>query len=234
MALCVVGGFRCAPQRMACELFNREIRMKSRRPSSRRWLAEHEQDAFVHRARAEGWRSRAVFKLIEIQKRERILRPGMTCIDLGASPGGWSQYAAGIVGTRGRVVALDRLPMEPVTGVEFIHGDFHEPEVLETLKRVLGESRADLVMADMAPNLTGMGAIDQPRAMALAELARDLACEVLVPGGNLLVKTFQGEGFQDLVNDLKTRFQVVKTRKPAASRARSNEVYLVARNYRMV
>ncbi|MGH8495619.1 MAG: 23S rRNA (uridine(2552)-2'-O)-methyltransferase RlmE [Gammaproteobacteria bacterium] len=205
-----------------------------RSKSSGRWLAEHEHDEFVRRARAEGWRSRAVFKLMDIQKRDRILRPGMTCIDLGASPGGWSQYAAGISGDKGRLIALDILPMEPLDGVEFIQGDFHETAVLESLKRALGGAGADLVMSDMAPNLSGMTAVDQPRAMALAELARDLAVEVLKPGGDLLVKAFQGAGFQEFARGLRTTFGGLKTRKPPASRPRSNEVYLLARNYRIV
>lgn len=208
--------------------------MKNRSRSSGRWLAEHEQDAFVRRARAEGWRSRAVFKLMDIQRRERILRPGMTCIDLGASPGGWSQYASTIIGARGRIIALDILPMEPLAGVQCILGDLHEPESLEALKRALGGAPAELVLSDMAPNISGIAAVDQPRAMELAELARDLAYEVLEPGGSLLLKAFQGAGFQELVRSLRTGFGTLKTRKPPASRPRSNEVYLLARNYRMV
>jgi len=205
-----------------------------RSKSSGRWLAEHEQDAYVRRARAEGWRSRAVFKLMEIQRREHLLRHGMTCIDLGASPGGWSQLAARAIGPRGRVIALDMLPMQPLAGVQFVLGDFNEPAVLETLLGRLAGGQADLVMSDMAPNLSGMAALDQPRVMQLAELAHDLAQKALRPGGDFLVKAFHGEGFEAFRGRLRDTFGSVKACKPPASRARSSELYLLARNYRMV
>jgi 23S rRNA (uridine2552-2'-O)-methyltransferase len=208
--------------------------LSRRSKSSGRWLAEHEQDAYVRRARTEGWRSRAVFKLMEIQRRERLLRHGMTCIDLGASPGGWSQFAARAVGPRGRVIALDILPLAPLAGVEFVHGDFNEPAVVETLIGRLAGGQADLVLSDMAPNLSGMAALDQPRAMELAERAHDLAQQVLRPGGDFLVKVFQGENFDAFRGRLRGTFGSVKACKPPASRARSSELYLLARNYGMV
>ena len=188
----------------------------------------------MRRARTEGWRSRAVFKLMEIQRRERLLRHGMTCIDLGASPGGWSQFAARAVGPRGRVIALDILPLAPLVGVEFVHGDFDDPAVVEALIGRLAGGKADLVLSDMAPNLSGMAALDQPRAMELAERAHDLAQQVLRPGGDFLVKAFQGEGLDAFRGRLRRTFGSIKACKPPASRARSSELYLLARNYGMV
>ncbi len=208
--------------------------MTSRRSkSSRRWLAEHAADGYAQRARQEGWRSRAVFKLSEIDKRDRLLHAGMTVVDLGASPGSWSQYAVSKLGPRGRVLALDLLPMEPLTGVEFIQGDFTEEAGLQALLEALAETPVDLVMSDMAPNISGVSAVDQPRTMLLVELALELARQVLRPGGSLLVKAFQGAGFQGFVVTLGSEFGSVRVRKPAASRGRSREVYLLAGNYRM-
>lgn len=203
----------------------------TRSKSSKRWLREHFDDPYVRRAQEEGYRSRAAFKLLEIQKKDRLLRPGMTVLDLGAAPGGWSQVAARIVGPRGRVIATDLLGVEAIPGVEFIQGDFREDEVLQRILASLGDSRADLVISDMAPNLSGMGAVDQPRAMYLAELALDLARETLRPGGDLLVKLFQGEGFDAFMSALRSHFGRVQIRKPKASRPRSRELYVLARNY---
>lgn len=208
--------------------------MARRSKSSRRWLREHFEDAYVKRARQEGWRSRAVYKLIELDEKYHLLRPGMTVVDLGAAPGGWSQYAAYRVGERGRVLALDLLPMDPVAGVDFIQGDFREAAVLEACRERLGGAPVDLVLSDMAPNLSGMEAVDQPRAMYLAELAEDFAREVLAPGGTFLAKLFQGAGFDALVRRARSDYAQVRVRKPRASRPRSREVYLVASGRRMV
>ncbi len=205
----------------------------ARSKSSSRWLKEHFADEFVKRAQTEGWRSRAVYKLSEIQEKDRILRPGMTVVDLGAAPGGWSQYAAKMVGERGRVIALDILPMDGLPGVEVIEGDFREEAVLAELVRVLDGRRVDLVISDMAPNTSGMRAVDQPRAMYLAELALAFARQNLRPGGDLLMKVFQGEGFDALLRELRAAFGSVASRKPRASRGRSAEMYLLARNYRL-
>lgn len=201
----------------------------ARSKSSRRWLKEHFEDEFVKRAQREGYRSRAVFKLDEIQHKDHIFRPGMAVVDLGAAPGGWSQYAARLTGRKGSVVAMDILPMEPLPGVEFVQGDFRDDPVLERLLALLRGREIDLVMSDIAPNISGMDAVDQPRAMYLAELAVDFADSVLRPGGDLLVKLFQGEGFDALLKDLRGRYETVVMRKPRASRARSREVYALAR-----
>lgn len=203
----------------------------ARSKSSNRWLQEHFNDAYVKRAQQEGYRSRAVFKLLEIQDKDKLLRPGMTVVDLGAAPGGWSEVAVGLVGDRGRVVALDILPMDAIAGVEFIQGDFREDEVLERLIECVGNRPVDLVMSDMAPNISGTKAVDQPRAMYLAELALDLARRVLAPGGDFLVKVFQGEDFDTYLREVRESFGKVMIRKPKASRPRSREVYLLARNY---
>ncbi|MGD2031106.1 MAG: 23S rRNA (uridine(2552)-2'-O)-methyltransferase RlmE [Gammaproteobacteria bacterium] len=207
--------------------------MARRSKSSRRWVSEHESDEFVRRARQEGWRSRAVFKLEEIQRKDHILRPGMVVVDLGAAPGGWSQYARHVMGDRGEVFAVDILPMDPVAGVTYIQGDFCDEKVLEELEDALEGKNVDLVLSDMAPNISGITAVDQPRAMYLAELALDFARSHLVAGGALVAKVFQGEGFQEFIRELRASFGSVRTRKPAASRARSREVYAVARNYRV-
>ena len=199
-----------------------------RSKSSRQWLDRHVNDEFVKRAQKEGYRSRAAFKLLEILEKDRLVKPGQTVVDLGATPGGWSQVVRRLVGKNGKVVAMDILPLEPLDGVEFIQGDFRENGPLEALKETLGGSPVDLVISDMAPNVSGMNAVDQPRVMYLCELALDFAREVLSPGGSFVVKVFQGEGFDDFVRALRLDFARVVTRKPAASRAKSREVYLVA------
>ncbi|MFO1420176.1 MAG: 23S rRNA (uridine(2552)-2'-O)-methyltransferase RlmE [Candidatus Competibacteraceae bacterium] len=204
----------------------------ARSKSSARWLREHFTDEYVKRAQQEGYRSRAVYKLLEIDEKDRLLRPGMTVVDLGAAPGGWSQLAARLVGGQGAVVALDLLPMEPMPGVEFVEGDFREVAVLERLLDVLGGRPVDLVLSDMAPNASGIKAVDQPRGMYLAELALDFSRRCLRPGGDFLVKVFQGEGFDAFLKDLRAAFVSIASRKPRASRARSAEQYLLARNYR--
>jgi 23S rRNA (uridine2552-2'-O)-methyltransferase len=201
----------------------------ARSKSSHRWLKEHFDDEYVKRAQREGYRSRAVYKLEEVQQRDHILKPGMAVVDLGAAPGGWSQYAVGLVGRKGSVVAMDILPMEPLPGVAFLQGDFREEAVLEQLLNLLNGQEIDLVMSDIAPNISGMGAVDQPKAMYLAELAVDFADKVLRPGGDLLVKLFQGEGFDALLRELRERYDKVVIRKPKASRPRSREVYALAR-----
>jgi 23S rRNA (uridine2552-2'-O)-methyltransferase len=203
----------------------------ARSKSSKRWLGEHFSDEFVRRAQQEGYRSRAVYKLIEIQKKDHILKPGMTVIDLGAAPGGWSEYAISKLGGKGRLIALDILPMDPIAGVEIIQGDFQENAVLERLLEVIGGTNADLVISDMAPNISGMGAVDIPRAYHLADLALDLARQVLKPGGGLLVKLFQGSGFDAFQQELKGSFKRVSMRKPKASRLRSREIYALATGY---
>jgi len=202
-----------------------------RSKSSHHWLREHFDDPYVRRAQQEGLRSRAVYKLMEIDERDHLLRPGMTVVDLGAAPGGWAQYAAYRVGEGGRVFALDILPMDALADVTFIQGDFHEQTVVDRLLAALDGRSVDLVMSDMAPNISGMKAVDQPRAMYLCELALDLARQILAPGGDLLMKAFQGEGFDALLRELRGSFARVSTRKPKASRPRSPEVYLLARNY---
>jgi 23S rRNA (uridine2552-2'-O)-methyltransferase len=208
--------------------------MPKRGKSSARWLAEHESDEFVKRARREGWRSRAVFKLEEIQARERLLRPGMRCVDLGAAPGGWSQYAVRVLGAGGRIVATDILPMDAIPGVEFVLGDFREESVLDAVLTAVGSDKVDLVLSDMAPNMAGIDAVDQPRSMHLAELALEFADRVLAPGGDALVKLFQGAGFDEIIREARRRFGRVVTKKPKASRTRSPEIYLLARQFGMV
>jgi 23S rRNA (uridine2552-2'-O)-methyltransferase len=208
--------------------------MPKRTKSSSRWLAEHVNDEFVKRAQREGWRSRAVFKLEEIDKAERLIKPGMTVLDLGAAPGGWSQYAARQVAPAGRVLALDLLPIDPIAGVEILTGDFRDEAVLRQLLEALGGAPVDLVLSDMAPNLAGVDAIDQPRAMHLTELALEVATRVLRPGGVVLTKAFQGAGFQQLVADARRQFATVRLKKPRASRARSAELYLLASGRRIV
>lgn len=203
----------------------------SKSKSSRRWLDRHHSDEYVKKASQEGYRSRAAYKLLEIQQKDRILQPGLTVVDLGAAPGGWSQVAQQLTGTQGQVIALDILAMDPLPGVTFIQGDFREDETLGRLRELLQNLLVDLVISDMAPNVSGMKAVDQPRAMYLCDLALDLAREVLKPGGELVVKVFQGEGFDQYLRDLRGAFAKVTTRKPKASRPRSREVYLVARNY---
>lgn len=202
--------------------------------SSSRWRERQRRDIYVNQAQRDGWRSRAVFKLQQIEDKERLLRPGTVCVDLGSSPGGWSQLAAKAVGERGLVVAVDLLPMDAVSGVRFILGDFTTEETIAAVRAALEGREVDLVMSDMAPNISGNRAIDQPRSLGLAEHALAFAEAVLKARGDLLIKTFQGEGVDALVRALKSRFDVVKTLKPKASRAESREIYLLARNYRMV
>ena len=197
-------------------------------------MKEHFDDEFVARAQQEGYRSRASYKLLEINEKDRLLKRGMTVVDLGAAPGGWSQIVADIVGEEGMVVALDILPMDPLPGVEVLQGDFLEEEVFNRLLDTLGGRPVDLVMSDMAPNMSGMRSIDQPRAMYLCELTLDLARSVLKPGGSMLLKLFQGEGSDAFVKECRNSFRKVVIRKPAASRSRSREVYLLALNYFVV
>ena len=200
----------------------------TRSKSSSRWLQEHFSDPYVKRAQAEGWRSRAVFKLEELIERDRLLKPGMVVVDLGAAPGGWSQIVRERLGERGRVIALDILPMQGIGGVDFVLGDFREAEVLKMLEDHLDGAPVDLVLSDMAPNLSGMNSVDQPRAMHLAELAEEFAQRHLRRGGAFLTKLFQGEGFDAYVRRLRQRYERVSMRKPKASRARSPEVYALA------
>jgi 23S rRNA (uridine2552-2'-O)-methyltransferase len=205
-----------------------------RTKSSQRWLARNAKDKYVKRARQEGARSRAIYKLEEIDRRDRLLHPGMTVVDLGAAPGGWSQYVKSRVGDSGRVLALDILPMEPIVGVEFIEGDFTEPTVLDLLVRRLQGKPVDLVISDMAPNMTGVASVDQARSMNLAELALEFSDKSLKPGGSLLIKTFQGAGFNEFYAQLRRRFEKLATRKPSASRSESKEIYLLGRGFRGV
>jgi 23S rRNA (uridine2552-2'-O)-methyltransferase len=198
------------------------------------WMQEHVTDAYVKRARVEGMRSRAAYKLDEITARDRLLRPGMVVVDLGAAPGGWSQVAAGQVGPRGRVIALDLLEMPSLPGVTFLRGDFRDDATLAELERMLGGERADLVLSDMAPNLSGIASFDQARVLELAELALDFALKHMKPKGNFLVKTFQGAGFEDYLKILRSRFSAVAVRKPEASRDRSREVYLLGKGLKRV
>jgi 23S rRNA (uridine2552-2'-O)-methyltransferase len=207
--------------------------MGRRSSSSKGWLKRQRTDAYVARSRAAGYRSRAAYKLLEIDTQVRVLRPGICCVDLGAAPGGWSQVAAERVAPGGRVVALDVLPMAPIPGVDFIQGDFTESETLAALRAALGAAAVHLVMSDMAPNISGNRAVDQARAMHLAELALELAREVLGPGGSLLVKLFQGEGFEAYRRTAQALFGEIKFKKPPASRRKSREMYLLARNLRI-
>lgn len=206
--------------------------MATRSKSSQRWLREHFSDPYVKKAQAEGMRSRAAYKLEELLERDRLLKPGMVVVDLGAAPGGWSQYIRQALGERGRVVALDILEMPPLAGVEFLHGDFREQTVLSELEAMLGGQDVDLVLSDMAPNKSGVDAVDQPRAMYLAELAMEFADNHLKPGGAFLIKLFQGTGFDDYVKELRRRYDRVVIRKPDASRKRSPEVYALGQGKR--
>lgn len=205
----------------------------ARSKSSKRWLKEHFDDPYVKKAQAEGLRSRAAFKLMELDDRDRFLRRGMVVVDLGAAPGGWSQVVRNRVGQTGRIVASDILPMDELPGVEFVQGDFREPSVMAALLSVLGAQKADLVVSDMAPNMSGVDAVDQPRALGLAELAFDSAREMLCPGGGLVLKLFQGGGSDDFLRELRQSFEKVRVRKPRASRLRSREVYIVAAGFKM-
>ena len=208
--------------------------MPKRSRSSQRWLKEHFDDPYVQRAQQEGYRGRAVYKLQEIDERDRLLKPGMRVVDLGAAPGGWTQYAARKIGRKGVLIATDILPMDPVPGAEIVTGDFREDAVLDAILALVGDERADLVLSDMAPNLTGTGAVDLPRSIHLCELGLDLATRILNPGGAFLVKLFQGEGSDAYLAEVRRRFGSVKVRKPKASRPRSREVYVLAREPRDV
>lgn len=200
--------------------------------SSKRWLKEHFSDPYVEKAKLEGYRSRAAYKLLEIHEKHTLFLPGMTVVDLGAAPGGWSQVAKALVGAKGRVFALDRLTLHPIPGVTFLQGDFTELTVLDGLMKILEGQRVDIVLSDMAPNMTGISSVDQLQSTYLVELALDFACQTLVKGGILLCKLFHGKGFDDFVMTLRKRFLEVKMCKPAASRRRSSEVYALARGFK--
>ena len=200
--------------------------------SSKGWLKEHFDDSYVQRAQREGYRSRACYKLLEINEKDKLIKPGMTVIDLGSAPGGWSQVAMQLVGHKGRVVASDILHMDGLAGVDFIQGDFTEQQVFDSIEELLNGEPVDLVISDMAPNMSGMAAIDQPQSMYLVELALDMARQVLKPGGGFVAKVFQGEGFDQLLRDMRTSFTSVQSRKPAASRARSREIYQVGKGFK--
>lgn len=203
----------------------------ARSKQSKKWLKEHFDDPYVQQAQKDGYRSRAVYKLLEINDKDHILKPGMTVVDLGAAPGGWSQVTAMRLGDAGKLIALDILPMDALADVTFIQGDFREEAVYNELLKVIDGRPVDLVMSDMAPNTSGIKAVDQPRAMYLAELALELAQKTLKPGGDFLVKVFQGEGFDAYLAEARKTFKKVLVRKPQASRPRSREVYLLARDY---
>jgi 23S rRNA (uridine2552-2'-O)-methyltransferase len=204
----------------------------ARSKTSPRWLKEHFDDPYVKMAQRDGYRSRASYKLLEIQDKDRILRPGMTVVDLGAAPGGWSQVTSRVIGDKGRLIASDILPMDSIADVTFIQGDFTEDEVFAQILEAIGEHPVDLVISDMAPNMSGVRASDQPRAMFLCELALDLATRVLRPGGDFLIKIFQGEGFDTYLKDVRQNFDKVQMRKPLSSRDRSREQYLLARGFK--
>ncbi|WP_111638134.1 MULTISPECIES: 23S rRNA (uridine(2552)-2'-O)-methyltransferase RlmE [Marinomonas] len=204
----------------------------ARSKSSNNWMKEHFDDPYVKKSQQDGYRSRASYKLIEINDKDKLFRPTMRVVDLGAAPGGWSQVAAKLVGDKGTIVASDILEMAPLPGVRFVQGDFTEQEVYEAILREIGDEKADLVISDMAPNMSGNSSTDQPQAMYLVELALDMASQVLRPGGNFLVKVFQGEGFEEYLKAMRAQFDSVVTRKPDASRARSREVYLLGRQYK--
>jgi 23S rRNA (uridine2552-2'-O)-methyltransferase len=204
----------------------------ARSKSSHRWLKEHFSDPYVKRAQQQGYRSRAAYKLIEIQEKDKLIKPGMTVVDLGAAPGGWSQLVAKWVGRNGKVFALDILPMDEIEGVTFIQGDFREADILQALLAKLAEKKVDLLISDMAPNLSGFAGVDRPRSIYLAELALELAEQVLKSEGDFLIKLFQGEGFDAFLVSLRKLFSKVMVRKPPASKAKSAEVYLVAKGYR--
>lgn len=204
----------------------------ARSKSSGQWLREHFNDPYVKKSQKDGWRSRASYKLLEIQNKDRVFRPGMKVLDLGAAPGGWSQVAVKQVGDSGRVVASDILSMDPIAGVDFIQGDFTEEASLKGILNTIGATQVDLVISDMAPNMSGRPSVDQPKSMYLAELALDMARQVLCKNGAFLTKVFHGEGFDAYLKDARSSFGKVQTRKPDASRARSREVYLLARDFK--
>ncbi|WP_296803323.1 23S rRNA (uridine(2552)-2'-O)-methyltransferase RlmE [Thiolapillus sp.] len=204
----------------------------ARSKSSHQWMQRHVNDEYVQRAQRDGYRSRASYKLLEIQEKDKVLKPGQVVVDLGAAPGGWSQVAAGIVGSKGKVLAMDILEMDGIPGVEFLQGDFREQEVMDQLINLLEGRAVDLVVSDIAPNASGVRAVDQPRAMYLAELVLDFARTTLKPGGAFVTKLFQGEGFDDFIRDARSSFTRVVTRKPKSSRPKSREVYVVATGYK--
>lgn len=203
----------------------------NRSASSKRWLKEHFDDHFVQEAKKQGWRSRAVFKLEELNNKDKLLNNGDCVVDLGAAPGGWSQYAASLIGNSGRIVACDLLPMDHIPNVDFLQGDFRDEEILNALLEILDGKAVDIVMSDMAPNMSGTSNLDQTRAMYLVELAFDMCHQVLRKGGRFVVKAFQGEGFDAYLAEVRKAFSSVKIRKPDSSRARSREVYIVASGY---
>jgi len=204
----------------------------SQSKTSKAWLKEHFDDRFVKQSQQDGYRSRASYKLLELQEKDNLIAPGMTVVDLGSAPGGWSQVAARLVGNKGRVVASDILEMDSVAGVTFIKGDFTDDDVYQSILNAMKGELADLVISDMAPNMSGMNAVDQPAAMYLVELALDLGTQVLKPGGNFVAKVFQGEGFEAYLKSMRDNFQKVITRKPDSSRARSREVYLLGKGFK--
>ena len=204
----------------------------ARSKSSNRWLQEHVNDPFVKQAQKDGYRSRASYKLIELNDKDKLIRPGMLIMDLGSAPGGWSQVAGRLVGDKGRVIATDILPMDALEQVDFIQGDFTEQGVFDQILGMLNEQRPDLIISDMAPNISGIDSADQASSMYLLELALDMTRRVLKPKGNFVAKVFQGEGSDDFLKDLRTSFEKVTIRKPAASRPRSREVYVVAKGFK--
>ncbi len=204
----------------------------ARSKTSHNWLKEHFDDKYVKMAQKDGYRSRASYKLLEIQEKDKLIRPGMTVIDLGAAPGGWSQVTSRLIGGQGRLIASDILEMDSIPDVAFIQGDFTEDAILEQILEAVGNTQVDLVISDMAPNMSGLSAVDMPRAMFLCELALDLAGRVLRPGGDFLIKVFQGEGFDVYHKDIRKLFDKVQMRKPSSSRDRSREQYLLARGFR--
>ncbi len=206
---------------------------KKRSASSSRWLKEHFDDKYVQLAQKQGLRSRAVFKIDEIQSRDKLIKQGMTIVDLGAAPGGWSQFCVEQVGAHGRVIACDILPMDPIAGVDFLQGDFREESVLSALLDRVGDEKVDIILSDMAPNMSGTVAVDQPRSMYLVELALDMCKQVLANKGSFIVKVFQGTGFEEYLKEVRSLFSVVKIRKPDSSRARSREVYIVATGFKL-
>ncbi|GFM83282.1 ribosomal RNA large subunit methyltransferase E [Pseudomonas cichorii] len=206
----------------------------ARSKTSHNWLKEHFDDKYVKMAQKDGYRSRASYKLLEIQEKDKIIRPGMTVIDLGAAPGGWSQVTSRLIGGQGRLIASDILDMDSIPDVTFIKGDFTEDAVLAQILEAVGNTQVDLVISDMAPNMSGLSAVDMPRAMFLCELALDLAGRVLRPGGDFLIKVFQGEGFDVYHKDIRKLFDKVQMRKPLSSRDRSREQYLLARGFRAI
>ncbi|MHA6162106.1 23S rRNA (uridine(2552)-2'-O)-methyltransferase RlmE [Pseudomonas sichuanensis] len=206
--------------------------MVQRSKSSANWLREHFNDPFVKQAQKDGYRSRASYKLLEIQEKDRLIRPGMSVIDLGAAPGGWSQVTSRLIGGQGRLIASDILEMDSIPDVTFIQGDFTQDAVLQQILEAVGDSHVDLVISDMAPNMSGTPAVDMPRAMFLCELALDLATRVLKPGGDFLIKIFQGEGFDMYLKDVRSKFDKVQMRKPSSSRDRSREQYLLGKGFK--